>query len=60
MTTYTTHIDWDQVPALAARAHALRSAEMRRMAKAAVVSVVGFARRLIGRPKPTGLRAAGC
>ena len=53
-------VDWDVVPRHIAHAHVLRSAEMRRLTRATLAGFVRFARRLVGRRTPPGLRAAGC
>ncbi len=40
-------VDWNEIPAYAAHAHRLRSAEMRRMLVALGSAVAGLARRLL-------------
>ncbi len=56
-------IDWNEIPAFAAHAHRLRSAEMRRMLKALGIAVIGLARHLKAPggpyPKSGGRRLTG-
>lgn len=53
-------IDWDAVPGYAARAHALRSAEMRRLLGLLLAGFAQLARRPFKRRPATRLHPAGC
>lgn len=56
------HVDWNEIPAYAARAHALRSAEVHRLLRHTLSAIVGLAQRLVapgGSRRPSDRRVTG-